>query len=241
MKGGSLRTWLIAGLSGFLVVGCRSSPDPHCASDPLLVANKPVRVAAANAEPKEIATHELSPPEMPPFAVATAPVPFQVDPETGLTAHDWRKADPNESRTVRVGKIPLAGTFTSFSQTLSKDTALPPIRRLVPEPFAHAPDFSWVQGRLTKTARGEVELRYCPPGQEDATGGVVVLDPDVRLDQFRADDQVLVEGVVLPSEAPVLGSPAHYRIQSIWLVKRRAPTPVPGNGDKNPQYAASPS
>lgn len=66
----------------------------------------------------------------------------------------------------------------------------------------HAPDYSWIQGRLEYSALsgGVWKVRYAPISDDDEHGGSVILESTPDTSSFQAGDTVYVEGRITPSE-----------------------------------------
>jgi hypothetical protein len=66
-------------------------------------------------------------------------------------------------------------------------------RRKAPGSFAHAPDYSWLQGIVEKTTPAGFVLRYAESTADDAYGGRALLQGSTRM-ELGDGDPVLVEG-----------------------------------------------
>jgi hypothetical protein len=209
------RKWRFAGLSSLFLFGCESGSGRHSyPDDPLLLDKKPVECKVENASPPALVQGEPTPPAMPPMAVP----PVSESPSTNVAGevprHGLVPAQPARS----AGKGLVAAVPASRSRNLPETDPGPPIRRLVPETFGHAADFSWLQGVLSKPPQGPAVVRYHENPAGDKWRGQVELESDPRLALFHDGDLVLVEGEFMPM--PGDGLPARFRIGSVWLVRR---------------------
>jgi hypothetical protein len=210
------RKWRIAGLSSLFLFGCESSSNRHSyPDDPLLLDKKPVESKVENAAPPNLAQAEPTPPPMPLTAVASA-----VDhPTTNLTGVDKQRPGVLTAQAARsAGKGLVPATPASRSRDRREVEPGPPMRRLVPETYGHASDYSWLQGVLSKPPQGPAILRYHETPTDDKWRGQVALGSDPHLAPFDDGDLVLVEGELLadPSDGPY----PRFRIRAMWLVRR---------------------
>jgi hypothetical protein len=72
-----------------------------------------------------------------------------------------------------------------------------------PGKLDHAPDYSWVQGRLeySALAGGIWKVRYAPLSVDDEYGGSVILETPPNAEKFRVGDLVYVEGRIVTRSA----------------------------------------
>jgi hypothetical protein len=85
----------------------------------------------------------------------------------------------------------------------------------------HAPDYSWIQGRLEYSALsgGVWKVRYAPISADDEHGGSVILESAPDASRFQAGDTVYVEGRIIPSDQRrALHNPA-YQVQRMRIVE----------------------
>ena len=87
--------------------------------------------------------------------------------------------------------------------------------------FAHAPDYSWLKGRLQKVHVPGVEwkIRYLPIDKVDPWGGSMILAADIRLEDFGDQDMVFIEGEIVHDRPSVYLNGPLYRISEIRLQK----------------------
>jgi hypothetical protein len=74
-----------------------------------------------------------------------------------------------------------------------------------PQPRAdmdHAPDYSWIQGRLEYSALsgGVWKVRYAPISTDDEHGGSVILESAPDTSHYRAGDTVYAEGRIISND-----------------------------------------
>ncbi|HLW67263.1 MAG TPA: hypothetical protein VKS79_18255 [Gemmataceae bacterium] len=90
-------------------------------------------------------------------------------------------------------------------------------------PYAHDPEYHWLQGVLEKSFKGYYCLRYADSSVEDPHGGKMRLVDDPRLSQFRDGDVLRIEGEMVPDaednprarwESP------YYRMKSAEIVQK---------------------
>lgn len=86
--------------------------------------------------------------------------------------------------------------------------------------FAHAPDYSWLVGRLSYShTRRTWQVRYASVDETDRYGGSVVLDAVPNLNQLQDGAIVRVEGQPINPDAT---NPApRYRVHRIELAQGR--------------------
>ena len=236
MRRKSLRTCLVAGLSGPLLWGCASGPGRHpFPPDPLLLDRKPLQGKAETAGPRLVAQAEPAPPALPPLALASAAPPFELQLLPAPAHPDPLQRVPLQSPAIgRASSRSVPATLASRQKPSAEVTALPAIRRLVPETYGHGSDYSWLQGVLGRDATGRWTLRYAAGPTPGPGAGQVAFVEKPRLGEFQVGDVVLVEGEIAPesSARPLKPGPAWYRVHEIWLVKRNPPTrPADGRTD----------
>ncbi len=104
----------------------------------------------------------------------------------------------------------------------SKSPNPPPAAQPRPgQSMDHAPDYSWLQGKLEYSALGGGvwKVRYAPLSADDEHGGSVILESPPTAGQFRAGDTVYVQGRILQGEhRRTLHNPV-YHVQKIRLVE----------------------
>jgi hypothetical protein len=98
------------------------------------------------------------------------------------------------------------------------------VQRRVTGDFAHAADYSWLQGVLEKAPSGPITLRYSEQPAHDPWGGSIRLADDARLNVFRDGDVIAVEGELV-READ--GSSVRYRVRAAWQVRQNSPIQSP--------------
>ena len=77
------------------------------------------------------------------------------------------------------------------------------IRPVSESALDHAPDYSWVQGRLEFSALGGGiwKVRYAPISADDEHGGSVILEAAPDPQKFRVGDLIYVEGRIVSRNA----------------------------------------
>jgi len=168
----------------FLLAGCVALGTPACSmlwpertpyrDDPLLVAHKPVVGRPDDAKPQQLAYAEPSLPSLPTFAYVYPPQqPKLSNDDSALAQQKPRSSVP--------------GRLVSRQKTA--------------ETFGHAPDYSWLRGRVYKGADGKWELQFTEPSPQAVGSGRVFLEPRNLLDGVRDADAVYVEGR-FPADRP---------------------------------------
>jgi hypothetical protein len=188
--------WIALPLCVGIIAGCglarTKSPYPD---DPLLASRKPVEGKQQAAPSTMLARAE---PVAPPFPESL----LAAKPELRRPATSTSESPTRVPASLAGGKRPLL-------------RATPAVRRRVSGAYGHAPDLSWLQGVLTKSPTGTLQLRYIAQSPEHPGGKFVNLEEDPRLAAFRPGDVVLVEG-----ESIAASGTTWYRAHSVWLVKR---------------------
>jgi hypothetical protein len=108
---------------------------------------------------------------------------------------------------------------SSWDSLDSTTSARSPARPAVGKPLDHAPDYSWVQGKLeyTNLGGGAWRVRYAPLSADDEHGGCVILQSLPNPPQFRVGDIVYLEGsIVEPNTRGPLPNPVYQ----VDLMKR---------------------
>ena len=87
--------------------------------------------------------------------------------------------------------------------------------------IGHEQDYTWVTGRLVRTASGgQCEIRYAGPGEVDRFGGRLVLAPTAELAKFHVGDLVCIHGTVVGLRAAgTSGASGLYQATSIDLIE----------------------
>ena len=88
-------------------------------------------------------------------------------------------------------------------------------RNLLKEPSSHAPDYSWIVGRLeySQIEGGFWVIRY--ENQTDKFGGKFVLGNDSRLANFKSGDLVKITGRISDEQVSFYQSGTLYDLESI--------------------------
>jgi len=115
---------------------------------------------------------------------------------------------------------------TPESIDLDRTVARPPRATATARPRSgaamdHAPDYSWIQGRLEYSALsgGVWKVRYAPLSVDDQHGGSVILESDPDSSHFQAGDTVYVEGRIVPGDQRrALQNPV-YQVQRMRIVE----------------------
>jgi hypothetical protein len=103
---------------------------------------------------------------------------------------------------------------SSGDSSESETSARSAMRPTAGRPLGHAPDYSWVQGKLeyTNLGGGIWRVRYAPLSADDEHGGCVILQSLPNTQQFRHGDIVYAEGrIVEPNTRGPLPNPV-YRV-----------------------------
>jgi hypothetical protein len=185
--------------------------------DPLLQFKSPVKGETANSGPRDVFDTEPTPPPEPVIAVARPEKPHE-PPATFRTAE--RPATPTSANTTSRGETLVTESNDPHRVVPAASTTMP-IKRLVPETYGRAPDYSWLQGTLERHHKGHWELRYCDLSVADKWGGKVMLVNDPRLATYQDGAVVLVEGEMKTVD---VGKDATHRyptfaIRQVWLAK----------------------
>ena len=218
--------WAALLCAGFL--GCASASNRlGYPEDPLLIAKKPVEGKPGPADDALIAFGEPSPPPLANEAFVVAPRHRKDVPpsSSGSAVADNKKLDSHSTDMVEILPPKEPPAHPASGKTVY---AIPVSRQKAIGDFANATDYSWLQGTLDLAVPTRPELQFSKPAGNDAWGGKVILDEDGRLAQLRNGDVVRVEGELLmpagkPSSSIATSSESrpHYRIKTVWLVRRQ--------------------
>jgi hypothetical protein len=206
-----------------LICGCESASRRPYPETPLLTNRKPVEGKVENAGPALLARNDIPAPPLPPEALASAKTLAESLTKGEAVARDYPAGVPAKPAVGTV-REPVPAITVSRVKQAPEVTALPAVRRQVPETYGHGADYTWLQGVLEKHAQGSWELRFCDPAVKDKWGGKVTLTADPCLTPFKDGDLILVQGEVLQDQ----GAPnawrhfPHYRVREIWLVERKS-------------------
>jgi hypothetical protein len=210
-------------LSAVALVGCQSAAGrlPY-SQDPLLLARKPMEGHADRPEPPP-AFAEPRPPPLPPEALASMPpayrLPFQ---EAALLASRSPSRVPASDSSAPPPLPPLFAESAGRTQPSRGVEALAVSQARQPALYDHAPDLSWLRGRAEAAGPGQLLVDYAQPGAEAEDYGRVLLEENPRLAQVRPGDFIAVHGeVVSRPSLGATGSPPVYRVQEVWLVRRK--------------------
>ena len=185
------------------------------ADDPLLISKKPVQGRADAQLDPVVAYSEPSPPKL----------PAQAYLDRTPSDHQFAGGRPN----LDLVKSPQkSSSFDSVADSAPVPPAAGAVqaitvaRRKSPGIYAHAPDYSWLQGLVDQSANDHLVIRYAVVPSEDPEGGRAKLEDDPRLAQIRVGDVILVEGELLPQAAKPEGLNAgrSYRVKNVWLIRR---------------------
>lgn len=96
-----------------------------------------------------------------------------------------------------------------------------PIRPRSGDTLDHAPDYSWLQGRLEHSALGGGvwKVRYAPLSADDEHGGSVILESPPDPNHFQPGDMVYIEGQIVSRQSRGAWSNPVYRVQRINLLE----------------------
>ena len=85
----------------------------------------------------------------------------------------------------------------------------------------HAPDYSWIQGRLEYSALsgGVWKVRYAPLSVDDQHGGSVILEATPDSSHFQAGDTVYIEGRIVPGDQRRSLQNPVYHVQRMRIVE----------------------
>ncbi len=130
---------------------------------------------------------------------------------------------PSDARQPSVSKPPGAAKPPEApTQTQPVPAELP--KQVIFKPagskFRHAPDFSWLMGRLRRihVTGGTWKIRYRPIDEQDRWGGSVILSEDARVDKFKDGDFVYVAGEIIVKRPTVYLAGPLYRISTIRIM-----------------------
>jgi hypothetical protein len=173
------------------------------------------------AKPHQLAFAEPALPALPALAYVYPPTGSKsIAGDTALAANRPAASSPQLS----VGKTAARSADAGASQKAdSHIKAVPVLRRKVFGTFGHAPDNSWLQGRVLKSTNGHWELTFCECPTDARCGGRVLLEDDARFEQIRDGDVIQVEGTlpssVLTPGIPGLEAPAIYRVDRMSCIR----------------------
>jgi hypothetical protein len=180
------------------VLGCASSVPPYYGSPYSYTPYSPqTRVQGAQALPPQSPRYQMQfgPSGSTPAEYRYGPdVPQVVEPASGSTPAN----SPNS-----ISSPPPSSSSSSATN--------------------HAPDYSWIRGRLEKShiAGGRWLVRYAPVSQEDPYGGAVVLE-GINPEQYGLSpgEEVYLEGTIVENTtSPYLRNPG-YRVRRVQKVRR---------------------
>jgi hypothetical protein len=158
-----------------------------------------------------------------PTIAATSPASRSTESTIAIVEPDFvaaRAAESNQpSAANNTGVVHAAATMApeDFGRVVlvsGQAVAAPDEPQRAPERFAHANDYSRLQGRLEHLAsRNEWKLRYIPiDGDTDQYGGsVVIANPD-QLGSLAAGEFVVVEGQLEPAASDSLSYAPPFRV-----------------------------
>jgi hypothetical protein len=216
------RFWLVSCVLAVAAQGCdslhRSAPYRE---DPLLVGRKLVVAKPEEAKPHQLAFAEPALPSLPAFAYVYPPPGLKSLAGDAVLADKRPVPTPPQAhpREPAVQSPDTAGSDRANSPV----QALPVLRRRVLGTFGHAPDYSWLQGRVRRSPSGSWELTFCESPTEVRCGGRVFLEDEARFEQLQDCQVIQVEGylrsaVHVPG-IPGLEAPATYRVDRISSIR----------------------
>jgi hypothetical protein len=202
LMAGTERLRLIAGVLIPLTLGCRTSQSQTYHADPFACSN-PARGG------RSVSTVQVpsSPPREPlhaPFdSMPAAPGSRWVaSGQAGTEPMDTSVSDAEETvaaepahRDARTGRAGIASAGGPSG-----------------EPMDHAPDYSWLQGRLEYSALGGGmwKVRYAPVSADDEHGGSVVLDAPPAGDVQPGDTVYLQGRLVATQPTRAMRNPTYH-------------------------------
>src|SRR5262245_51840524 len=222
MRHALLRVWLGTGVVGLtLVLGCnqgqrqckcccQKKPCGGCDGPAMIVPDGQGKVMAANPVPAR-------PDSLPPFnaasqeatQVAQALPPSPAPPPGMVQSGPWSRApvaDGSLRQASHNDPSSRGGEEPVRRRTFSDITADPS--------FGHAPDYSWLIGRLEFLhVRNVWKVRYASLEEEDRYGGSVTLIDTGPMTEFKSGQIVRVEGQLVNPESREPSPP--YRVRSI--------------------------
>jgi hypothetical protein len=210
---GTVRSTWRACLLSAAVCGCQH--DAVYRDDPLVASKRPVLgKVTQTAAPLLIAQAEPATPLLPPVALARlAPLPQYPAP----AGYALNSTSPAAAPPLALPRAPLEALPVTREKESGPVRALPAVRRRALATYGHAPDYSWLQGILSRDDHGRWSLRYTEPGPGDF--GPVPLEPDDEhaFDPLRPGDVVVVQGEIGG------GTPLRYHVRAVRLAERPAP------------------
>ncbi len=215
--------WRIAAVCTVCLSGCMGLHRAPYAGDPLLASKRPAPGKAGKEEtPLLLAYAEPRPPQLPTEALVSRPSAAPIERPSAKRA--LAQLPGNSGKAVEPRAMaPVQATPIETRKEKVRLEAFVAGRRMVPGIYGHASDYSWLQGILDRPGSARSELLYGSPGEEDAWGGRVRLEPDPRLADFEAGDVIIVEGELVLDQTPRSSStssiPPSYRIRQVWLVR----------------------
>jgi hypothetical protein len=205
-------------LASAMIAGCElfSAKAPY-AQDPLLVSRKPVQGNPEGSEPVRFALAQPAPPPLPAEAFVFDQPTSRLLPRPGSLALLAESRNPNAPAQISESlQPPSLAPAMQPRQPNAVVEATPVARTKHPPLYGHAPDYSWLQGRLEQAEGSHVVLRFAVPAAESEWGGRISLENDAHLVQFRPGDVIRVTGQVLGRET----AKPSYQIREIWLLQR---------------------
>jgi len=143
-------------------------------------------------------------------------------------AEPLRLIAPPRKQQPKGQAVPEAASGRSTDQMPSGPSEPPTIQRTsLVQPldrsnhYGHAPDYSWVKGRLEYSALhgGGWLLRYAPFDEDDRYGGSVLLDIDPGSRGYKPGDWVKVKGQLVQPAADSSRARPAYRVAEMSKVK----------------------
>jgi hypothetical protein len=190
--------WIATSLLGFLLVmGCNQAQrQPKTLYRPTTVAEAAPAPAPTPA-PAAVVVTQLPEPqaqvaEQQPPAPTALPAPAKPDVE--MQPANYTVATPKPEKVMR----------RSFADVSARPG------------FAHAQNYSWIQGELQYLHSHQCwRVRYASVDEDDKYGGYVVLE-ESRMNNLQSGQMVRVEGEVAEPSSTETGSKSYrYRVRSI--------------------------
>lgn len=141
-------------------------------------------------------------------------------PEVTHAGGEFESIAPEPSDVIRSG-----GRNFKFPDELEHRGVPPAVQESTGRPpsggeMDHAPDYSWIQGRLEYSALsgGVWKVRYAPISADDEHGGSVILESTPDTDRYQTGDTVYVEGRIISNDQRRTHHNPVYQVQRMRIV-----------------------
>lgn len=233
---------LSALVTGLLLAGCATAPDPYDPFDPSVGSVAPPHVdggaplsrsqfqnmtapqrpqaPASYNEPSAAAGPTAAVPEAyqggrpypRPMVTGAQPAAY----ETPAASTGETTSSPQADSLPRIAEKPEA-IPTTIADAIGEATPAQD-----PNPYGHAADYTWLRGKLEYShVERAWKLRYAPIDVEnDPYGGSVFLGNDPRLHDLQEGDVVYVEGRTLPGATGAFSPGPRYQINTITRLEK---------------------